>query len=117
MSHSQWWDESEINRCRYYGIPIEKISVVGNPVLDDIFHKISTVKTRTITNDKIKILIFTDSLYEHGIWSYEERESFLKNLFGKLQEDKTILFDLKIHPTTESKTYYQRLSKKFGLAS
>jgi len=115
--HYLLWDELEINRYRYYGIPIEKISVVGNPLLDDIFHKISTVKTRTITNDKIKILIFTDSLYEHGIWSYEERESFLKNLFGKLQEDKTILFDLKIHPTTESKTYYQRLSKKFGLTS
>ena len=115
--HYLLWDELEINRYRYYGIPIEKISVVGNPLLDDIFHKISTVKTRTITNDKIKILIFTDSLYEHGIWSYEERESFLKNLFGKLQEDKTILFDLKIHPTTESKTYYQRLSKKFGLSS
>ena len=115
--HYLLWDESEINRCRYYGIPIEKISVVGNPVLDDIFHKISTVKTRTETNDKIKILVFTDSLYEHGIWSYKERESFLKNLFGKLQEDKNIFFDLKIHPTTEDKTYYQRLSKKLGLSA
>ena len=115
--HYLLWDELEINRYRYYGIPTEKISVVGNPLLDDIFHKISTVKTRTITNDKIKILIFTDSLYEHGIWSYEERESFLKNLFGKLQEDKTILFDLKIHPTTESKTYYQKLSKKLGFTA
>jgi len=85
--------------------------------LDDIFHKISTIKTRTKTNDKIKILIFTDSLYEHGIWSYRERESFLKNLFEKLQEDKTILFDLKIHPTTEDKTYYQRLSNKLGLSA
>ena len=115
--HYLLWDELEINRYRYYGIPTEKISVVGNPLLDDIFHKISTVKTRTITNDKIKILIFTDSLYEHGIWSYKERESFLKNLFGKLQEDKTILFDIKIHPTTESETYYQGLFKKLRLSA
>ena len=55
--HYLLWDELEINRYRYYGIPIEKISVVGNPLLDDIFHKISTIKTRTKTNDKIKILI------------------------------------------------------------
>ena len=110
------WDELEIDRCQYYGIPIEKISVVGNPILDDVFHKISDVKIRAKINNKIKILIFTDSLYEHGIWSYKERESFLKNLFGKLQEDKTILFDLKIHPTHENKTYYQGLFKKLGLA-
>ena len=115
--HYLLWDELEINRYQNYGIPSEKISVVGNPLLDDIFRKISTVKTRTKTNDKIKILIFTDSLYEHGIWSYRERESFLKNLFEKLQEDKTILFDLKIHPTTEDKTYYQRLSNKLGLSA
>ena len=62
-------------------------------------------------------MIFTDSLYEHGIWSYKERESFLKNLFGKLQEDKTILFDIKIHPTTESETYYQGLFKKLRLSA
>ena len=110
-------DKLEVGRYQIHGIPMEKISVVGNPLLDDIFHKISTVKTRTETNDKIKILVFTDSLYEHGIWSYKERESFLKNLFGKLQEDKTILFDLKIHPTTESETYYQELFKKLGLSA
>jgi len=115
--HYLLWDELEIDRYRYYGIPIKKISVVGNPLLDDIFHKISTVKTRTKTNDKIKILIITDSLYEHGIWSYEERESFLKNLFGKLQEDETILFDIKIHPSTENMTYYEKLSKDLGFAT
>ena len=115
--HYLLWDELEINLYQYHGIPIEKISVVGNPLLDDIFHKISTVKTRIKTNNQIKILVVTDSLYEHGIWSYKERESFLKNLFGKLQEDKTILFDLKIHPTTENITYYQRLFKKLGLSA
>ena len=62
-------------------------------------------------------MVITDSLYEHGIWSYKERESFLKNLFGKLQEDKTILFDLKIHPTTENDAYYQRLFKELGLSA
>ena len=115
--HYILWDELEINRYQHYGIPTEKISVVGNPLLDDIFHKISTIKTRTKTNDKIKILILTDSLYEHGIWSYNERESFLTNLFEKLQEDKTILFDIKIHPVTQDKTYYQNLSKKLGLSA
>ena len=115
--HYILWDELEINRYQHYGIPTEKISVVGNPLLDDIFHKIPTIKTRTKTNDKIKILILTDSLYEHGIWSYNERESFLTNLFEKLQEDKTILFDIKIHPVTQDKTYYQNLSKKLGLSA
>jgi hypothetical protein len=115
--HYILWDELEINRYQHDGIPTEKISVVGNPLLDDIFHKIPTIKTRTKTNGKIKILILTDSLYEHRIWSYNERESFLTNLFEKLQEDKTILFDIKIHPTTEDKTYYQRLSNKLGLSA
>jgi len=115
--HYILWDELEIKRYQHYGIPVEKISVVGNPLLDDIFHKISTVKTRTKTNDKIRILILTDSLYEHGIWSYSEQESFLTNLFGKLQEDKTILFDIKIHPVTQDRTYYQNLSKKLGLSA
>ena len=115
--HYLLWDELEINRYRYYGIPMEKISTVGNPLLDEVFNKITTVKPRIKTNDKIKILILTDSLYEHGVWSYKERESFLKKLFEKLQEDKTVLFDLKIHPTTENKTYYQMLSKKLGLTA
>ena len=56
--HYLLWDESEINRYRYYGIPMGKITTVGNPLLDEIFNKITTVKPRIKTNDKIKILIF-----------------------------------------------------------
>jgi len=115
--HYLLYDKLEVGRYQIHEIPMEKISVVGNPLLDDIFNKITTVKTRIKTNEQIKILVITDSLYEHGIWSYKERESFLKNLFGKLQEDKTILFDLKIHPTTENDAYYQRLFKELGLSA
>ena len=115
--HYLLYDKLEVGRYKIHEIPMEKISVVGNPLLDDIFNKITTVKTRIKTNEQIKILVITDSLYEHGIWSYKERESFLKNLFGKLQEDKTILFDLKIHPTTENDAYYQRLFKELGLSA
>ena len=34
-----------------------------------------------------------------------------------MQEDKTILFDLKIHPSTENDAYYQRLFKELGLSA
>ena len=44
--HYLLYDKLEVNRYQIHEIPMEKISVVGNPLLDDIFNKITCRKKR-----------------------------------------------------------------------
>ena len=65
---------------------------------------------------KNRLLIATDSLVEHGVWTPKERDIFLEKLFLKLR-DNNLEFDLKIHPSSEDKLYYEQILKKLKINS
>jgi len=73
-----------------------------------------TTNTKIISN-KIKLLIVTDTLFEHGIWTFKQRNDFFNSLFSKLSSDSNIEFALKIHPAQENKIFYTNFLKNLNL--
>lgn len=110
---SESWYDPLIN----YGISEKKLRVTGNPFWDEKYEKIQKRNTRQSNKqqDRVNILILTDALVEHGLWNYEERDSFLKKLFAELKKDDKISFSLKIHPSSENKYYYETLLSELDI--
>lgn len=93
----------------------EKLIVTGNPFWDNLHQKLQNKMKLKRPNNKIKLLIFTDALYEHGIWSNKQRTTFLQKLFLELQKNGDVSFALKIHPTSESKVFYEKFLQKLEI--
>lgn len=90
------------------GVDKEKIVFTGSPYWDKIYEKIQNLKKQETKNGgKIRVLIVTGGMVEHGIWTQKERDFYLNELFKNLNSDNKIMYDIKIHPASESKTFYQ----------
>lgn len=110
-------NESHKNKFVSEGLDENKVEIIGDLVWDKMYGKIYKKKTSNQPSNKIKLLIITDALYEHGLWSHNQRDEFLKNLFKELQKNENIIFSLKIHPTSENKAYYEKLLTNLGINS
>ena len=97
-------------------IPSEKIIVTGHPLLDIMHEKYKKQQINSKNISHPKILIVTDSLFEHGLWTSQQRDNFLTNLFSVLIEHD-IDFSLKIHPASENKIYYEKLLRQLNTNS
>lgn len=99
------------------GLNIEenKIFVTGNPIWDNLYKNFEKVEKQVVKTGKINLLIVTDALYEHGIWTKDQRNNFLTSLFQIIAKDKAISFSIKIHPTSENKEYYSELLNNLNL--
>jgi len=109
--------ESQIKRFTDGGIDSKKMIVIGNILLDRITKSFSYKNKSSLEQSKIRILIVTDALFEHGVWSFNQRDEFLKKLFETLKEDNSINFSLKIHPVSENIEYYKELLSKSKIHS
>ena len=101
-------NDSWIEYLKRIGISENKIVVTGNPIFDPLF-KLPKQDFKRKDKSKIFVLILTDSLYEHGFWSENERDSVLKSILIKLASQPDISFALKIHPASEDINYYKSL--------
>ena len=110
-------NNSEIKPLIDLNVTSDKLIVVGNPLLDHIKKKSFEYKFYKKNPDTIKLLIVTDSLYQHGIWSSKQRDTFFNNLFKELTKNKKIHFDFKIHPASENKDYYEKIIFKSNIHS
>ncbi|NWJ29647.1 hypothetical protein HX850_01835, partial [Marine Group I thaumarchaeote] len=90
------------------GIDSKKITITGSPYWDKIYNKIKLREKQQIQKkDKIRVLIITSPLVEHGFCTKQERENYLTRTFSELVSDEKISFALKIHPTSEDKKFYE----------
>ena len=89
------------------------VIVVGNPYWDKLSSKIRNKNNSSISKIP-KLLIVTNSLYEHGYWNKSQREKFLKSLFSVLSQNN-FSFALKIHPSSEDKAFYESFLKKLNI--
>ena len=111
-----WNNHGDLNLCsnvNWYkfliknGIDSKKITITGSAYWDKIYNKIKLREKQLIhKKDKIRILITTSGLVEHGWWTKQERENNLNRVFSELNDEK-ISFALKIHPASESKKFYE----------
>lgn len=93
----------------------EKVIVTGHPLLDQIQKIFSEKQSKLNKPSQKKILIVTDSLFEHGLWSYEKRDKFLQTLLKTISEN--FYFDIKIHPSSEDIEYYNELINSLNLSA
>jgi len=109
--------ESQMKRFIDQGLNSKKMIVIGNLLLDRINIKNHIPHDSSLKQNKIRVLIVTDSLFEHGVWSFNQRDAFLKKLFETLKEDNSIKFSLKIHPVSENVEYYKKLLSELKICS
>jgi len=107
LPNSSW-----INPLLEIGIKKEKLSITGNPLWDNFTLNSKSIKNRD-TSSKISILIVTDALVQHGIWSAQKYTSFLNTVISNLIKENKFSFSLKIHPASENKQFYLKLINKF----
>lgn len=107
--------ESQIKRFTEQGIDSKKMIVIGNLLLDRINKKTRIKNNFSLDTKNTNVLIVTDSLFEHGVWTYNQRDEFLKKLFLTLKQDNSIKFSIKIHPVSENIEYYQKLLSELSI--
>ena len=98
-------NDSWMKYLKKIGISENKIVVTGDPICDLLF-KLPKQDLMIKNKSKTSILIVTDSLYEHGFWSKNERDLILKSILQTLNSHSEISFALKIHPSSEDISYY-----------
>jgi hypothetical protein len=107
--------ESQIEPLQKLGFKKEKLILIGHPLLDSINTKFIQSNNIKNNSNKIKLLIVTDTLYEHGLWTSKQRNNFLTSLFSKLSDNNNIEFAIKIHPAQENRSFYENFFKKLNL--
>ena len=107
--------ESQIESLQKLGFKKEKLILIGHPLLDRINDKFVQANNIKNNSNKIKLLVVTDTLYEHGIWTSKQRNYFLNSMFSELSGNSNIEFALKIHPAQENRNFYENFFKKLNL--
>ena len=102
-------NSEQVSNYEKFGVKKSSLRLVGNIWLDRFFEIIDSKELGLQKN--IKILIISSPLFEHGIWTSEQRESFLSELLSILNTESKFSISLKIHPTSESQEYYKNLLK------
>ncbi|MDE2589993.1 MAG: hypothetical protein KGL95_10065, partial [Patescibacteria group bacterium] len=80
------------------GFPSKKLSITGNPFWDIRYQKMQQRQSTREQNGKTRVLVLTDALVEHGLWTRDERDLYLTRVLSDLKRENDITFALKIHP-------------------
>ncbi len=100
------WVEPLVKR----GYERKRIAVVGDITLDESFANISSTH-RTREDNRIRILLLTSTIVEHGIWTPSMRDEAVTKVVIAIKEklgDGANL-TIKIHPHSENREHYQKL--------
>lgn len=108
---------SQIELYENAGIPKNKLIVIGSILMDRVYEKLSKYDDDSTKISQKNILILTDSLFEHGIWTQNQRNIFLKKLFSSLNNIPDLKFSIKIHPTNENVNFYKNLLDELKIKS
>lgn len=92
------------------GFERSSLVVTGNPMYDPVFQKLHTSQISIKTDHKIRVLLVTTALYEHGYWTKNQRDMIIKEIVRKIHLHKNeISLIVKIHPSSEILEDYQSL--------
>ena len=94
------------------GFRRSSLVITGNPMYDPIFKKIQEPIQVVKKDNKVRVLLLTVGLYEHGYWTRQQRDSIFNQIVSELNKHKDkIDLNIKIHPSAEVLADYQDLLK------
>ena len=77
---------------------------------DSAISSINKLEKKYTKNKKIKILLLTHAMYEHGIWTKSQRDGLVKKIITELSKHKEeFLTTVKIHPSSELISDYESI--------
>jgi len=101
------------------GIPENAIVVTGQPRYDDMVRQDvhgnhdALLERLRLKTDKPLVMLATQPMVEHGLWSEERREDFVKQVLGATREAGCQLL-VKLHPREQSKAAYKSFLSKLN---
>ncbi len=109
-------NENDKKALQERGIKSE-ILITGDPEVDSTFRKIQTYKSKKSTSNKLKIILLTTAMIEHGLWTKKMWEDTMTQVIKGICVDfkEKMELALKIHPTSELIQDYEELFEKIGL--
>lgn len=92
------------------GYKESSLILTGNPAYDYVFDEIQKVQPTVKKDSKIRVLLLTHSMYEHGFWTRKQRDEVVTGIVNEIckHKDKMSLV-VKIHPSSENLADYQSL--------
>lgn len=101
------------------GVPENAIALTGQPrydamaALDLAGKKAELFERLRLKTDKPLVLLATQPMVEHGLWSQDQRKNFLKLVVNATHEAGCQLL-VKLHPREQDATIYHSLLSKFS---
>ena len=90
------------------GFKSSSLVITGNPLYDEAFQKIKKFSNEKRDN-KIRILLVTSPVVEHGRWTKQQRNDAVKSIVQNIIKNQTMDLIIKIHPVTESIVEYESI--------
>ena len=103
-------NESQYKKFIKAGFDKSSLIITGSPLYDMEFKKIANLNKNNQNIGKIRVLLLTSALYEHGIWNKEQRQKAISGIVNAINEKRDrFLLTIKIHPSSESLVDYQEM--------
>lgn len=88
----------------------KNLIVTGIPMYDSATAQIKELERKRKENSEKNVLFLTHAMYEHGIWTKEQRNSLIKKVIGELsKEENNYDITIKIHPSSEQLSDYESI--------
>ena len=92
------------------GFKRSNLLITGNPMYDSTFQKLSEKKLSLNKNGVVNVLVAPSSLYEHGLWTKNQRDKMILDLMTELNKHKNkICTTVKLHPSSSVLSEYESL--------
>jgi hypothetical protein len=101
--------EKLIHQLIKKGYNKNNLIVTGIPMYDSAAIEIKELEANKINNSKKNVLLLTHAMYEHGIWTKEQRNSLVKKVLRELSEKGNYNIVIKIHPSSEQLNDYESI--------
>jgi UDP-N-acetylglucosamine 2-epimerase len=98
-----------VKKLENNGYDKKKLVVTGIPMYDSAIKQIQKFE-KNKKNKKINVLFLTHAMYEHGIWTKNQRNDLVRNVITELTKHKNkFAIKVKIHPSSELISDYESL--------
>jgi hypothetical protein len=94
------------------GFNESNLIITGNPMYDSLFFTLQKLQAKNTKNNTKNVLLLTTGLYEHGIWTKDQRDYSIQKTLEQLKNMKNLNLTVKIHPSSEILSEYEQIIQR-----